>query len=139
MPDSATRLFLRFRDRREGRALARLAEDESRTTDSMLCWAWNIDVTVQGGPVAFFAFLAIFNLAISNPAAGAVFEEVLPRVPLDVFDHFFHLLASKLANDEYWGRETPPERDMDRISDMLESMEKARARRKRELEKRPVR
>lgn len=121
------------------RALARLAEDESRTTDSMLCWAWNIDVTVQGGPVAFFAFLAIFNLAISNPAAGAVFEEVLPRVPLDVFDHFFHLLASKLANDEYWGRETPPERDMDRISDMLESMEKARARRKRELEKRPVR
>lgn len=111
------------------RALADLAIDEELTSEPLVCWAWNADVVVQRGPVAFFAFAALFNLALSNPAAGPVFEESLARVPLDCFETFFRVVAGKLVNDDYWGKPPEPERDPDRVAEMLESIRAAMERR----------
>lgn len=111
------------------RVLARLAEDPEPTTEPILCWAWNVDAVAHRCPVAFFAFTALFNLAISNPAARPFFDDVLARVPREVFEAFFRVLAQKFASDDYWGNDPPPERDPDRVADMLDSVHQAAARR----------
>lgn len=119
------------------RALADLVDDEERTTEPLVCWAWSADVVVQRGPVAFFAFAALFNLALSNPAASAVFDEVLPKVPLECFETFFEVVASKLVSDDYWGKTPEPERDPDRVAELLESLRAAMQRRPKNTPARP--
>lgn len=104
------------------RALVRLASDEEPTTEKILCWFWNVDAVIWGEPVGFFAFAAIFNLALSSSAANQVFDQVLAKVSLRTLSTFMRVVALKIMEDEHWGAEPEPERDPDHAGSLMEKV-----------------
>lgn len=104
------------------RALARHAGDAERTTEPMLCWAWHVDALAAGVPVGFFAFAAFFNLALSHPAAHALYDQVLARTSDETRAVFVDLVVRKLLDDVRWGAEAPEERDPQRSASLLEKI-----------------
>lgn len=111
------------------RALARLATDEEPTTEKVLCWFWNVDAVIHGEPVGFFAFAAIFNLALSSTAANTMLDQVLGRVSLRTLETFMRVVALKIMEDEHWGAEPEPERDPDHAGVLMTKVITAYSRR----------
>ena len=111
------------------RAIARFASDAEPAADAVLCWFWCVDALIKGEPVGFFAFAAIFNLALSSPAANALFDQVLARASHRTLDTFVRLVATKIMDDEHWGAEPEHERDPDHASALMEKVITAYSRR----------
>lgn len=104
------------------RALVRHASDEERTTELMLCWAWNVDAVAAGLPVGFFAFAAFFNLALNTPAGDALFDQVLAKTSDETRHAFIDLVVRKYLNDHHWGREHEEDRDPWRSAAFMEKI-----------------
>lgn len=104
------------------RVLARHAGDEDRTTEPMLCWAWNVDAVAAGVPVGFFAFAAFFNLALTNASAGAMYDQVLAKTSEETRGKFVELVVRKFLDDAHWGADFPEERDPWRSASMMEKI-----------------
>jgi hypothetical protein len=104
------------------RTIARFTGDPERTTEPILCWAWNVDAVGVGQPVGFFAFAAFFNLALSTPAASALFDQVLARTSEETRAAFVELVVSKFLDDFHWGAEPEEERDPWRSATLMEKI-----------------
>ncbi len=104
------------------RAIARFTGDEERTTEPMLCWAWNVDAVSAGAPVGFFAFAAFFNLALSTASADALFDQVLAKTSDEARGIFVELIVRKVLDDLHWGAEQPEERDPWRSATLMEKI-----------------
>jgi hypothetical protein len=104
------------------RILANLVHDEELATEAILCWVWRVDAFVKELPVGFFAFAALFNLALVNPTALRIFDDVLPRASATTLDAFIRLVARKLLRDFQRGVEDEPERDSDRVEELFEKV-----------------
>lgn len=104
------------------RALARFASDEERTTEPMLCWAWHVSAVAAGMPVGFFAFAAFFNLALSSPAAHALYDQVLARTSEETRAQFIEIVVSKFLHDAQWGADALDERDPLRSAGLMEKL-----------------
>jgi hypothetical protein len=107
------------------RALARLVGDHEKTTEPMLCWVWKVDAVAIGLPVGFFAFAAFFHLALANPAARRMFDDVLARASGDTLSAFIDLIAEKVVRDAHWGVDEEPDRDSDCVDALMEKVLKA--------------